>query len=188
MKGKQTCRCKRLSLTAEIDAAGCTTSVRLISPTWQCWILFLFSEWVKTRETLGLFLSSSAEAQQMCCVQQTDQLRGHVETTGFLQFGLKPAEPRAAGCSQNNLFRLKTGASCVSPFFETSCAPHWSVRNEAYVVYAFRQTHNYSTFTAWTGALAGASASRGRHAALIGWVSATLWQIAQIAVHQLTHT
>lgn len=62
----------------------------------------------------------------------------------FLGFSVNPAEPSAAQSTQSNLFRLKTRASRVS----TVPAPHRSIHNEAYVVYAFRQTHNPSTFTA----------------------------------------
>ncbi len=91
----------------------------------------------------------------------------------------EPCRAQSSLIHTNNLFRLKMGASCVSTvsFFETSYAPHWSIHNEAYVVYAFGQTHHFSTFTAWTGRLAGASASCGRHTALIGWVSTTLRRI-----------
>lgn len=68
-------------------------------------------------------------------------------------------------------------------------SPRWSFHNQAYVVYAFRQTRHFSTFTARTGGLAGASASCGRHIALIGWVSMSLWQIhGRLPANTHTHT
>ena len=116
--------------------------------------------------------SLTAAAQQMCFVQHTDGFCGHQESVSPVQAEtLRSRE--AARSTRNNLFRLKTAVSV----FRTSYAPRWGIHNEAYVVYAFRQTHNFSAFTARTGALAGAAASGWRHTALIDWVSTTLWQI-----------
>ncbi|TKS75180.1 hypothetical protein D9C73_009264 [Collichthys lucidus] len=90
---------------------------------------------------------SLTTAARICFVQQTDQLceRTRRDDSSFPRVRCEPCRAeRGSIHTQSNLFRLKTRASRVS----TVPAPHRGFHNEAYVVYAFTQTHNPSAFTA----------------------------------------